>query len=470
MKKRLFTKMITTYIIVITISFIIVSILLSFWFQSYYFKSVNSQFDKEAEGIAKWAINYEIGNMSMDSLNYNLKNLGENVNENIILLDNNGYIYEVSSLKNERLIGRQINGKDIDSLRNGDYIAKTGTYDGLFNVPGHTYIKPIMINGTSFAGAIMLNTPLTELEKPLERVYEVIWMLAIFAIILVCVVTYILSQRLIIKPLSNINEVANKIAKGDIDKRVQIKSEDEIGELSKSFNYMADSIAKVEKNRREFISNVSHEIKSPITSIKGFIGAILDGVVPGEKQNYYLSLTYDEIQRLTRLVNDLLDLSTIESGQVNLHVTKFDINEVIRRTVIKFERKIQDKNLMVDVSFGKEQIYVLGDLDRILQVVTNLTDNAIKYGKKGGKIRISNKIKGNKVYISIYDESDFLSEEEIKHIWDRFYKKDKSRTSKESTGLGLPIVRSILSKHGEDIFVKNSKEGGVEFVFSLKKA
>jgi signal transduction histidine kinase len=233
---------------------------------------------------------------------------------------------------------------------------------------------------------------------------------------------------------------------------------------------MADSIAKVENNRREFISNVSHEIRSPITSIKGFIGAIIDGVIPKEKENYYLTLAYEETQRLTRLVNDLLDLSTIESGQYTLNIVKFDINEIIRRTVIKFETKVNEKNLLVDVCFSKEVLYVQGDLDRMMQVITNLVDNAIKYVDDKGKITISTKIKGDKVFVSIFNDSKPLSEEDLKYMWERFYKSDKSRTSKASTGLGLPIVRSILTQHGEDIYVENTKDGEVEFTFSLKKA
>ena len=265
------------------------------------------------------------------------------------------------------------------------------------------------------------------------------------------------------------NNAAKKIAKGEINKRVEIQSEDEIGELTESFNSMADSIAEIEKNRREFVSNVSHEIRSPITSIKGFIGGILDGVIPKEKERYYLTLAYDETQRLTRLVNDLLDLSTIDAGRLTLNFTKFEVNEIIRRTIIKFETKVRERSLKVDVSFTQEELFVMADIDKITQVITNLIDNAIKYVTDKGIIRIVSKAKGDKVIISIYNDSQSLSEEDLKHIWDRFYKSDKARTIKVSTGLGLPIVQSILTAHGEDIWVENSEQGGVEFVFTLKR-
>jgi signal transduction histidine kinase len=290
----------------------------------------------------------------------------------------------------------------------------------------------------------------------------------LLAIAASCFVIYFISQKIIIKPLKQITNAAQKISKGQVDKRAEVHSGDEMGELADAFNSMADSLEQVEKNRRDFISNVSHEIRSPITSIKGFVGGILDGVVPKEKENYYLSLTYEETQRLTRLVNDLLDLSAIEAGQFRLRIEELDINEIIRIAVIKFETKIKSRRLDVDVCLQDDSLFVAGDKDRIIQVVTNLLDNSIKYVNDGGNIRVSTRTKGQKAFISVYNDGPGLKEEDLKHIWDRFYKGDKSRTSKTSTGLGLSIVRSILTQLGEDIWVEN-KENGVEFTFTLKK-
>ena len=238
--------------------------------------------------------------------------------------------------------------------------------------------------------------------------------------------------------------------------------------LAQSFNFMADSIEKNEKNRREFISNVSHEIRSPITSIKGFIGGILDGVIPEEKEKYYLSIAYEEIQRLTRLVNDLLDMSAIEAGEFSLRIMEVDINEIIRLTVIKYETKIKEKRASVDVCFDEDNLFVAGDKDRLVQVITNLLDNAIKYVNEGGKIKISSKVKGKKAFISVFNDGPKIAEEDLLHIWDRFYKADKARTAKDSTGLGLSIVRNIITQLQEDIWVEN-KDNGVYFTFTLMK-
>lgn len=471
MKKGLFSQMIATYTIIIAVSFIIVSALLSFWFESYYFQQREDELYRGATLIRPVAVNYMQGGMSYDYLGETLGYFQHYFNANILLVNKYGYVYAVSDMKNDgKLLDKQVLNEDINKLRKGTIIARKDVYGDSFNIPVHTYIVPISDNSNGFQGAIIMNTSLSEIKRPLVKVYYIIWILAVFAIIIACIVIYHLSQKIIVRPLGKINYAARKIANGDIEKRVEIKSEDEIGQLAKSFNYMADSMAKIEKNRREFISNVSHEIRSPITSIKGFIGGILDGVIPQEKEKYYLSLAYDETQRLTRLVNDLLDLSAIESGQLTLNITKLNINEIIRRAVIKFEPKINEKKLVVDVCFREDELYVVGDIDRITQVVTNLIDNAIKYVVEKGRISIETKVKGDKIFISIYNESKPLSEDALKHIWDRFYKKDKSRTSKTSTGLGLPIVQSILTQHGEDIWVKNVKDTGVEFTFTLTRA
>ena len=289
-----------------------------------------------------------------------------------------------------------------------------------------------------------------------------------FAIIISSIIIYYVSQKIIISPLAKLNYVAGKISKGEVEKRVIISSKDEIGELAQSFNSMADSIEQVEKNRRVFISNVSHEIRSPITSIKGFIGGILDGVIPEEKERYYLSIAYEEIQRLTRLVNDLLDLSAIEAGQFRLRIDEVDVNEVIRLSVIKFETKILKKKLKADVCLQGDKLIVAGDRDRLTQVITNLMDNAIKYAPLSGNISIKTSIKGSKAYVSIFNDGPLISEKDLKHIWDRFYKADKARSSKTSTGLGLSIVSSIITQLGEDIWVENKESKGVVFTFTLK--
>lgn len=471
LKKGLFSKMIATYFLIVAVSFIIIATFLSVWFQNYYFAQRRHQLQKESLLIKEYAIDYikYTGIYTKDQRKQALKFLSSYSTADIWLVDSAGFVYSVSDDKFDSQIGRQVLTSGLEELRIGKVYDRQGTYEDIISKQSHIYGIPVFDSNNAFCGAMIMITPLSEIKDPLKEVYRIIWITAIFAILISSLIIYYFSERIIIKPLAEINSVAKKISKGDVEKRVHVNSNDEIGELSESFNYMADNLEKVERARRDFISNVSHEIRSPITSIKGFISGILDGVIPKDKENYYLSIAYEEIQRLTRLVNDLLDLSAIEAGQFKLGISELDISEIIRLTVIKFETRIKEKKLKVDVCFNQEHQYVAGDRDRLIQVMTNLIDNALKYAGEGGKIAINTKVKGEKVLISVFNDGPTISKEDVSHIWDRFYKADKSRTSKMSTGLGLPIVRNILTQHGEDIWVENKEGEGVIFTFTLKR-
>ncbi|MBU3145890.1 HAMP domain-containing sensor histidine kinase [Clostridium sp. CF012] len=466
-KKGLFSKMLATYTIIISMSLIIIASFLSYWFQNYFFDERKEQFLDKSNMIQGYAKKYMAGDVTSEQVNDIITIIGDYIKSDIWLADSSGFVYAVSNKDHKEFMNKQVFVKELEQLRLGNTFEVTGPYAGIFDKAVRVYGTPIMESGT-FKGTIILYNSIEELSQSLKRVYEIIWISSIFAIIFSCIVIYYFSQKIIIKPLAEINSVARKISNGDVDKRVYLKSDDEIGELAQSFNFMADSIEKNEKNRREFISNVSHEIRSPITSIKGFISGILDGVIPQEKEKYYLSIAYEEIQRLTRLVNDLLDMSAIEAGEFSLRIMEVDINEIIRLTVINYETKIKEKRASVDVCFDEDNLFVAGDKDRLVQVITNLLDNSIKYVNPGGKIKISSKVKGKKVFISVFNDGPKIAEEDLLHIWDRFYKADKARTAKESTGLGLSIVRNIITQLQEDIWVEN-KENGVYFTFTLMK-
>ena len=467
-KKGLFFKMLATYTIIISMSLIIIASFLSYWFQNYFFEERKEQFLDKSYMIQGLALKYMAGDATSQQVNDIIMIIGEYIKSDIWLTDSYGYVYAVSNEEHKEFRGKQVFVKELEGLRLGHTFEITGSYDGISDKPVRIYGTPIKTQAGSFKGSIILCNSIEELSASLKRVYRIIWISAIFAILFSCIVIYYFSQKIIIKPLAEINSVARRISNGDVNKRVYLKSNDEIGELAQSFNFMADSVEEIERNRREFISNVSHEIRSPITSIKGFIGGILDGVIPKEKEKYYLSIAYEEIQRLTRLVNDLLDMSAIEAGEFSLRIMEVDINEIIRLTVIKDETKIKEKRASVDVCFDEDNLFVAGDKDRLVQVITNLLDNAIKYVNEGGKIKISSKTKGKKAFISVLNEGPLIAEEDLLHIWDRFYKADKARTAKDSTGLGLSIVRNIITQLQEDIWVEN-KDGGVCFTFTLMK-
>lgn len=472
MKRGLVSKLLGTFTTIIGISFIILATVLSCWFKNYYFDKMKADFNNHGKLVSKAAIYYlkqEKDEASRQELQVVMNFMSETMGSSILITDDIGIVNATAGSLYSDLKFKKLDIEQMDKLKKGNFIEERNSSNRSLGQDQYVYYKPIFYD-QSFAGAMVIITPMSAVKAPLNKVYTIIWVSAIIALLISSVIIYYFSQRILIKPLAQVNIAAKRLAKGDIESRIEINSKDEIGELSRSFNIMADSLKEVEKNRREFISNVSHELRSPITSIKGFIAGILDGVIPKDKENYYLSIVYNEIQRLTRLVNDLLDLSAMEAGKFDLTLAEIDVNEVVKHCVINAEQKIKEKKLQVEVTLEGQHLYASADRDRIVQVVTNLVDNAIKYCVENGSMKISTRTRGNKVLVAVYNDGPAIAEQEIKYIWDRFYKSDKSRTNKVSTGLGLPIVRHILSLHGEDIWVENkSKDFGVTFTFSLAK-
>lgn len=468
MRKSLFTKLVLTFIIIITCSFVILGAFLSIWFDGYYFEQRSAQLNNEAKIMEPIVEEYLDSKLSSEKMKDTLTYISKYIYADVWVVDSTGYLYAVSDNKFNDLIGKQILSEELTALRGGKTVDKRWTFNSLFTLPVHSYIKPIYGPTVGFAGAVIMNTSIDDIKEPLKKVYYIIWISATIAILSSSFVIYYFANWILIKPLGKINEASKKIAKGDTSKRVVIKSNDEIGELADSFNIMADSLEKVDKNRSDFISNVSHELRSPMTSINGFISGILDGIIPKEKERYYLMVTQNEIGRLNRLINDLLDLSAIESGNIKLSIKEVNIDELIKQTIIKFQQRIKDKEINIQVSFQQKDNMAYCDKDRMEQVLTNLIDNAVKYGIVGGSIKIKTENFEENLIISIYNDCEEVSADDLRHMFERFYKKDKSRTSKNSTGLGLSIARSILLIQDNEIWAEK-RDKGIEFIFKLNR-
>jgi len=329
--------------------------------------------------------------------------------------------------------------------------------------------KPITID-FKVAGIIIMHAPLTEVLSTVNHVNKIIFFSLLCSFFIAMLLITILTKK-IIDPLNQMNEAAKAIASGNFDKRVYIETDDEVGQLAGSFNFMAEELGKLEQFRKSFIANISHDFRSPLTSIKGFVQAIGDGTIPIEKQDKYLGIVLDETDRLIKLTNNILDLSNMEANKAELDITKFDINDEIRKLIIGMEQRITSKNLIVDLVFQKEKINVDADIEMIKRVLYNLIDNAVKFVSTNDKIRLETSIKGDKAIIRVTDTGLGISKENIKYIWDRFHKADKSRgKDKKGTGLGLSIVKQIINLHGEDIKVESVIDEGTTFVFTLPLA
>ena len=424
--------------------------------------TLNKQLDVISEALGSY-LNYQDG--TYDEVNRLLKIACLTRDMNGIIVDRLGYVYMVSSNDYSSLKYTNIDISSLNMPTNENIVYKKISIKNDNNSIVGAFIKPVYSNKQLDAYIIMVeNEPVNE-----KNTIFIIWISIILAVIIAGAIVKYFAQLLVVEPIEQINNAAKRLAKGDVQERVKVVWNNEIGELAQSFNRMAKSIEQSDNIRREFISNVSHELRSPITSIKGFIGGILDGVIPRDKENYYLKIVYDEIDRLARLVNDLLDISAMESGKFNLNISEFDINQTISLCILNLENKIQTKGLNVKAIFHEKRCFAIGDRDRILQVMTNLLENAIKYSDDNGQIEVNISTKGEKIFVSIFNSCDILSENDLNHIWDRFYKSDKSRTNKISTGLGLSIVRLILSQHNQDICVENVEDKGVRFIFTLQR-
>jgi signal transduction histidine kinase len=465
MKKSLFSKLMLTYFIILVISYCLVAVFLSLWFNTSYYAQKKNALINEGANLSK-IISDDIQNKStQDKLAYELDPIDRVLNARIWVIDKYGYVIFSTGTEIEDLIGKQLSSSEITEINNGTIVHREGNFMERFTSPVLTVGVPIVVNG-QVMGGVFLHSPLSELTNMLSRVYLVIWMCAFFAIFISAFIIYYFSDRILIKPLERINSTAKAISKGEFDKRVNITSDDEIGDLAVSFNYMADSLTNLEDMRKSFIANISHELRSPMTSINGFIVGMIDGTIPQEKWNYYLSVVSSEIKRLIRLINDLLDLARLESGEFSIKIGTFDINELIRERIIKFEDKINKKNINVDVILFDDKMKVRGDRDRVDQVITNLLDNAIKFVPDGGYIRIKTSLKSNKLLVGVLNNGPGIPKEEIKYIWDRFHKVDKARSKGGGTGLGLSIARQIMNQHNETIWVESS-ENSTEFTFTL---
>lgn len=283
------------------------------------------------------------------------------------------------------------------------------------------------------------------------------------------VAVYFISEK-IVSPIRQMSVATKRFSAGEFDTKIPVEGSDEIAELATAFNSMADSLANLEYMRSSFLANVAHDLRTPMTSISGFIDGILSGAIPQEQQSYYLGVIGQEIRRLSRLVSNLLDISRMEAGNRKFEKTPFDICETARIILLTFEAKIDAKKLNVEFDAPDDRLYVYSDKDAVYQVLYNLCDNAVKFSRDGGLYRITIKEAGDKVSVSVFDEGIGVSKEDLPNVFDRFYKSDKSRgLDRTGVGLGLYIVKTIMDNLGEQITVDSVQGEYCNFTLTLTK-
>ena len=357
--------------------------------------------------------------------------------------------------------------KEMDPLRNGEPVVLEGSARHLFK-------ESMLVVGyphPSGTFSILIGSSIAELGNTISGMYRITFLCLAVTALFAFGLVYI-SSKSISRPLRQMNDAARVIADGAFDKRIPVTSRDEVGQLADRFNHMAGSLQAQEEIRRSFIANLSHDLRSPLTSIRGFLQAIRDGAAPPEKTPYYLDIVMDETERLIKLSNDLLDIRTAADSEIRINPAVYDINGMIRDTVMRFERRALDKGLTIRCRFAHEEDLVWADGDKIQRVLYNLLDNAVKFTPaQHGEIIVETTARNKKIAVAIQDNGRGVTEAEMKLIFDRFYKGDPSRgEDKDGSGLGLSIVKEFIQAHGENVTAVSPPEGGCVITFTLPAA
>lgn len=362
----------------------------------------------------------------------------------ITVADNNGTIFQstcgIKSIPDNLL----------SNIQSEHITIKKSDFGGFYDHNVLTVAFPVHYQSYHI-GTIFFNHGLPELRHAVMELLFMFILSSLIAIFFSFIIVYLQAKK-ISSPIEEINTAAQSIAAGDFNKRVQVTTNDEIGQLASTFNFMASSIGRAERNRERFISDVSHELRTPMTSISGFVQGMLDGTIGDDDRNDYLRIVLDESRRLTKLVNDMLEMSKMQSDTFRLEITPFDVNELICDCLISLEQRIEERSLDVEVDFRPEHLTALGDKYQIKRVLLNLLDNAIKFSHRGTTIHINTWIADGKAHISVSDFGNAVNDDDLKHLFDRFYKTDESREKdRTGAGLGLSLVRNIIRLHNQSI-------------------
>jgi signal transduction histidine kinase len=356
-----------------------------------------------------------------------------------------------------------------DALMGGEEsVSDMGVGEGIFRTSKIVEARSIRSDDGEILGFAVVCSGSAMIGDVLNVIIRIVSGSILWVLVASLIAVYVISER-VIAPLREISSAAKRFASGKFDVRVPVRGSDEVAELADTFNHMAESLDNYDNMRNSFMSNVSHDLRSPMTSIAGFIDGILDGVIPPEQHTYYLQVVSSEVKRLSRLVNSLLDLSRIQAGERKFTPIAFDICETARQILISFEQKIDTKHLDVEFECEADRMMANADPDAIHQVLYNLIDNAVKFAKEDGKFAITLKyIKGKKIVVEVFNEGQGISSADINYVFERFYKSDKSRgLNKNGAGLGLFISKTIIDAHGEEIWVNSEYGKNCCFGFTL---
>lgn len=463
MKRSLLREIVIGYIIYGIIGFIIIYSVASSKLNDSAVKNEASSLYREATVISsQYIIDYYSGDTTITQVWQQLNVLQDYLCSKIWIVNPSGHIIINSASFNstESLI------EDFDPSSLGNRHYQLGNYYNKFSENMLSVTSPIVSDYT-IMGYIVIHKPVADIISKSDITINIYFILStiIYVISFIPLVIYLVCVH---KPLKHISKTALEYASDNFENQIQYNTNNELGQISNSLDYLSVQLNTLEEYQHNFIANISHDFRSPLTSIKGYTEAMIDGTIPVEMQERYLHIILSETERLTKLTSSLLTLNTFESNGIIIEPTIFDINTIIKGTAAAFEGICSEKKISIEIILAGKELFVSADMGKIQQVLYNLIDNAIKFSSNNSIIYIETSVKNGKVFVSVKDMGIGIPKDSLKKIWERFYKTDLSRgKDKKGTGLGLTIVKEIIQSHGQNINVISTEGVGTEFIFTL---
>ena len=472
MRLKLFKKYFFTTAVIILSSLTVMLLILSFVLNNYIADSRYTALSKACSQIGDYVDgiqNKPVMNEKAELLGV-VKTIADFSESDIFICDSKGMAIICSCddwVQNGNCLhtSKAISDKEIEKINSDDKLHLATL--GIYKTPHYVTAKALVDEKRQIYATVFATAPMSMIKNIISTIAKLFLFSAIIPIIVMFFAIYAMTYKMT-KPLKLMSEASRAMARGDFSRRIPVTSDDEIGELSAAFNTMTNNLSSLEGMRKSFIANVSHELKTPMTTIGGFIDGILDGTIETEKQGYYLNIVSEEVKRLSRLVESMLSMSKLESGELAMNPERFDLRELIFSTVIAQEQRIESKNIEITGLDEIKNVFVTADRDLIHQVVYNLVDNAIKFTEDNGKITFSLKNEGKNTVLVLTNTGRGIPQKDINFIFERFYKVDKSRSaSKNSTGIGLYLVKTIIKAHGGTVMVSSKENAYTSFKVCL---
>ncbi|OXM85174.1 sensor histidine kinase [Paenibacillus rigui] len=471
MGRSLFRKLLVSYLSVLLVGLGLLAVLINVTLQHFLFQQKEAALYRQADEVIARLQSKEDGpaSSSFEKIDAEYRRTTNTKMDLLLPEDGSSLLQKNTKAAAKRLL-RKSELKDpalLEQVFSGQRIHATGPFKKTDDQVLLSVGVPMMEDGR-VVGALFLHMPVQEFQ--LKELTRLVLLVAIIIAFPAALVLYWISRK-ISQPLVRMNQAAARIGLGDFSERIPVSGRDEIGQLSATFNRMAGQLEALEAMRKELISNVSHELRTPLTSVRGFIQAILEGMVPAEQQRKYLDYAYQELYRLTGLLNTMLDLSAIESGRMSLQMIKIRWSSLVETVGDGFQLRMQEKGIafrILEPEQDQARLTVQGDPERLKQVLFNLLDNALRHTPEGGRIEVQSRPAGDTVEVSVTDTGAGIPPAELPYIWERFYTGEASRLSRrERSGLGLTITKQLVERMGGSIEVTSEPGSGTTFTLRL---